>query len=98
MRTRLIEFMERKGLNPKLSGNNSISWVSKCPSGGNHFLMVTNKPDAWGCGYCNRSGGIKELEQWFNELDQNKLTKFMKEINSGGIQTKETLNWWRNRY
>ena len=97
-KTPLIAYLERKELRPKPSGNNSISWVSKCPSGGNHFLMVTTKPDAWGCGYCGRKGGIKELETWFNELDQKKLTKFMKEINSGGIQTKETMNWWLKRY
>lgn len=97
-RTPLIEYLERKELRPKPSGNNARSWIAKCPSEGSHFIMVTTDPDEWGCGYCNRKGGIKELETWFNELDQKKLTKFMKEINSGGIQTKETMKWWRNRY
>lgn len=94
----LIMYLEGKELCPKPTGNNSISWVAKCPSGGNHFLMVTTKPDAWGCGYCNRKGGIEDIQQWFNELDQINLTNFMKEINSGDKHAKKTLNWWRKRY
>lgn len=98
-KTPLIEFMERKGLNPKPGDNNTISWVAKCPTLiSQHNLTVTTYPHAWHCMHCDRKGGLKELEQWFNELDQKKLSGFMKEINSGGIRLKETLQWWLKRY
>ncbi len=53
------------------------------------LVCLTTNPDEWSCGKCKRKGGIKELQQWFNEKVQHKLTQFMKEINSGVINQKK---------
>jgi hypothetical protein len=100
--TPLIQYLDEVRLYPKPSGNNEHSWIAKCPSGGNHFLMAVTINDEWGCGYCKRKGKIKELKKWLSELkskkDQKMLTKMLKEIKTGNIKTKETLKWWINRY
>jgi hypothetical protein len=100
--TPLIHYLEEVHLYPKPSGNNEQSWIAKCPSGGNHFLVVVSTTDEWGCGYCKRKGKLEELKKWLSELkskkDQKRLTKMLKEIKIGNIQTKETLKWWINRY
>lgn len=100
--TPLISFLRDNELYPIPSGNNSNSWIAKCPSGGNHFIQIVTTNDEWGCGYCNRNGRINELKQWLREIsvknDQKNLSKMMQELKNGGIQTKEILNWWLNRY
>ncbi|MBN4070419.1 hypothetical protein JYT76_01940 [Olleya sp. AH-315-F22] len=48
----------------------------------------------------------KEIITWLNKVfrdyrikeDQKMLTQFMKEIESGGIQSDEVRKWWLNRY
>ena len=100
--TELIAFLRKNKLNPKPSGNNSNSWIAKCPSEGNHFIQVVTTKDEWGCGYCNKKGTITEMKKWLWEIaikkDQKNLSKMMQELKNGGIQTKETLSWWMNRY
>lgn len=100
--TPLISLLRDNELNPRPSGNNANSWVAQCPSGGNHFIQIVTSKDEWGCGYCNRNGKINELKQWLREIvmknDQKNLSKMMQELKNGGIQTKEILNWWLNRY
>ena len=100
--TPLIAYLREQHLNPKRSGNNSHSWIAKCPCGGNHFINVVTKNDEWGCGYCGRKGNQPELEKWIQEIktkeDQKNLSRMLKELKKGSIQTEETLKWWINRY
>lgn len=67
--TNLINFLKFQGLNPKPTGNNPNSWVSKCPSGGNHNIMISTINDEWGCGYCNRKGNKIDLEAWILRIN-----------------------------
>jgi hypothetical protein len=99
--TPLIDFLKKNNLYPEPTGNNSHSWVARCPSGGKHFIMVVTKDDKWGCGYCKRKGGLEELKKWIQEnkikKDQQMLTRFMKESKSGEL-SEEIKKWWMNRY
>jgi len=48
----LLFFLEQQQqLHPKPTDFNEDSWTASCPSGGNHFIMVTTLKDEWGCGY-----------------------------------------------
>ena len=64
--------------------------------------MNVTKEDDWGCGYCKRKGKLPELKAWMQEIkikeDQKNLSRMLKELKSGSIQTKETLKWLMNRY
>jgi hypothetical protein len=70
--TPLISFAKQQQLYPQPTGFNENSWTSNCPSGGNHFIQIVTTNDQWGCGYCHRKGGLKELEQWLHELKKVK--------------------------
>ena len=67
--TPLISFLEQQQLHPKPTGFNEDSWTASCPSGGNHFIMVTTLKDEWGCGYCRKKGTILDLKKWIKELE-----------------------------
>ena len=92
--TPIIDYLRGQDLFPRPTGNNPNSWVAKCPSGGNHHIMIVTKEDIWGCGYCNKKGNQKDLEKWLWELDQKKITHLMEK----GLDSKEMSVWWMNRY
>lgn len=99
--TEIITLLKDKNLNPIPSGNHPDNWLARCPSGGNHFIQVVTTNDKWGCGYCNRKGGINELKDWLKELgatrQQKMLSRFMQEGRKGKLSHKITT-WWMNRY
>jgi hypothetical protein len=101
-KTPLISFLEERVLNPQPT-NELNSWVTKCPCGGNHSIMIVTIEDEWGCGYCKRKGKLPELKSWLQEIsikeDQKNLSTMMKELKKDGeIQNKRALKWWLNRY
>ena len=66
-KTSFIDFLKENELHPTPSGGNKYSWVARCPYGRrNHFMMVSTKENTFGCGYCKKQGGQKELEQFLN--------------------------------
>lgn len=68
--TPLIYWLKKAGLEPLPTGMNAESWKSKCPySGGKHFLSISTKDDTWGCGYCQKKGNLKTLEETFPDLN-----------------------------
>ncbi|EAQ42513.2 hypothetical protein [Polaribacter sp. MED152] len=73
--TPLIQYLEKFHLYPNPLGNNERSWIAKCPSGGNHFLMVVTTTDEWGCGYYKRKGKLEELKKWLSEIKSKKDQK-----------------------
>ena len=102
-KTPIIDYLRAQDLFPRPTGNNPNSWVAKCPSGGNHHIMIVTKEDEWGCGYCKQKGKLPELKTWLQEIkikkDQKNLSRMLKELKEyGSIQTEETLKWWMNRY
>jgi hypothetical protein len=64
--TPLIQYLKEQKLYPRPTGNNQHSWVAKCPSGGNHKIIVSTLNDEWGCGYCNKGGEISGLKKWLD--------------------------------
>jgi hypothetical protein len=64
----LINYLKEQNFNPRPTGNTIHSWVTKCPCGGNHHLIISTLKDEWGCGYCNREGRLPELKKWLYEL------------------------------
>jgi hypothetical protein len=69
--TPLITYLKEQGLAPTPSENHIGSWVAKCPNAKKHFIKITTKNDQWGCGYCKKKGGLKDLKTWINKLNNN---------------------------
>ena len=69
--TPLIKYLKEQGLDPTPSETNVGSWVAKCPNAQKHFIKITTKNDQWGCGYCQKKGGLQELQNWINQLHNN---------------------------
>jgi len=59
----LVQVAEALGLRPRPSGGKPTSWLANCP-GTNHSLMIHAGTGEWGCGYCRRKGGEKELRKF----------------------------------
>lgn len=67
-KTPLIEYFEKKNLNPTPAGITEHTWIAICPfSKGRHFIEISTKTDEWGCGYCQKKGGVKEMKSWLKE-------------------------------
>lgn len=62
-----IEFLRANGLNPQPHNADKGQWISRCVSGGNHPMMISVFTDEFGCGWCKKKGGQKELENWIKE-------------------------------
>ena len=98
-KTPFIEYLEKNNFNPKPTGNTKYSWKIGCPnSEGKHFIMISTLNDEWGCGYCNRKGGLEGFKNWLRELDRKNLTQFVKEINTNDNLSGKMKKWWMNRY
>ena len=37
-------------------------------TGGQHRIMISAPSDRFGCGYCNKEGGIAELNDWIESV------------------------------
>lgn len=99
----LIQYLRAQKIEPTPTGYNTDSWVSNCPSGGQHFLMIVTTTDTFGCGYCRRKGKLPELKTWLQEVkikkDQERLSRMLQELNThGSIQSPDLKTWWMNRY
>jgi len=94
----IVEFAKQKGLMPERNFFRT-KWTAICPnSAGKHRLFLSSSKQTFKCIHCNRKGTSKELQSWIWKLDQEQLSQFMKELQTGGIQTQETYSWWMNRY
>lgn len=93
--TPLINFLEERQLHPRPTGDTPFSWKARCPAGTIHHIMVSSKHDEWGCGYCGRKGGLKDLEQWLDDIRykayQKPDSKKANTMESGPIYTKESI-------
>lgn len=70
-KTKLIQHMEKHGLDPRPYGWDSSSWHARCTgSRFSHRLMISTKSDRWGCGYCDRKGYYDAFVKWLKELNR----------------------------
>jgi hypothetical protein len=60
----MIKYCESAGLNPQPAGNSPTNWHANCPSGGQHYVMISVKSNEWGCGYCRKKGDLDALKKW----------------------------------
>ena len=72
-KTPLINYIASLDLDLRPKGDSSNNWISKCPNGRNHFLMISTLNDEWGCGYCKKKGKLKDLKKWIGEIEQKAL-------------------------
>lgn len=74
VKSKLLDFMKKNNLYPKVHDAKEGLYLSQCVNSGNHHLLISISPEKeeWGCGYCKRKGGIKELKQWISEKKQSK--------------------------
>jgi len=61
-------------LNPRPSGTGPNSWTASCP-GTNHPLRIRAETNTFGCGWCKRTGGPDELEQFVADRKAAKETR-----------------------
>lgn len=67
-KTPIIEAARELKLNPQPAGHNADSWWARCPSGWSHWIMISPKTNAFGCGYCGQKGGPNELRRFCEEV------------------------------
>lgn len=67
----LIKYCKSIRLNPQPEGGSETNWQANCPSGGNHYIMISTRSNEWGCGYCRKKGDINSLKEWC--LSKNKI-------------------------
>jgi|WetSurSiteA1Bulk_404760.scaffolds.fasta_scaffold21808_3 hypothetical protein len=66
----LIKYCKSIGLNPEPEGSSTSNWQANCPSGGNHYIMISTKSNEWGCGYCKRKGDLNSLKEWYQSKNK----------------------------
>ena len=71
----LLKYISTLNLELKPKGDSAYNWISKCPNGRKHFLMISTRNDEWGCGYCRRKGKLEDLKKWVDEIEQKDLLK-----------------------
>ena len=62
----LIEKARKLRLNPEPCGTASHQWKARCPET-HHYLYISTDSNTFGCGYCKRKGGLKELVNFVSE-------------------------------
>src|SRR5665213_1936292 len=60
----IIEAARELNLCPRPAGHHEDAWMANCPSGRQHWIMISASANEFGCGYCVRSGGPTELRQF----------------------------------
>lgn len=59
------EYLKLQSLDPRPSGDNKYLWLANCPfSGGSHFMHISTETNTFGCGWCKRKGGQKDLKNY----------------------------------
>lgn len=95
--SKIVAFAESRGLAP-LKEIFGLRWSAICPnSKGNHRLRLFPRKETWKCPDCKKVGDETALQHLIWALDQNRLSTFTRETQSGGM-AKETMAWWMNRY
>jgi hypothetical protein len=61
----IIKYCLSKNLNPEPEGSSPTNWKANCPSGGQHYIMISTKSNEWGCGYCREKGNLDDLKKWY---------------------------------
>jgi hypothetical protein len=61
----IIEMARALNLNPKPAGHNNTAWIADCPRR-SHWIMISPSLNEFGCGYCRRKGGPKELKEFYH--------------------------------
>jgi hypothetical protein len=69
--TPLIKYISSLDLELMPKGDDPNNWISKCPNGRKHFLMISTLNDEWGCGYCKKKGKLNDLKKWVDEIEGN---------------------------
>lgn len=64
----IIQFCKENHLLPEAPGGSLNNWYANCPSRRPHRIMVSASNDTFGCGYCRKKGGIKELAEWIQSV------------------------------
>jgi hypothetical protein len=59
----IIKMARELNLNPKPAGHNNSAWIADCPRR-SHWIMISPSLNEFGCGYCRRKGGPKELKDF----------------------------------
>lgn len=62
-KTKIIEVATELGLQPQAPLLNREIWSAKCPGTG-HQLYINARKNEFGCGYCCRKGGPKDLREF----------------------------------
>ena len=66
----IIKMARELNLNPKPAGHNKTAWIADCPRK-SHWMMISPSLNAFGCGYCRRRGGPKQLKKFFESAHFN---------------------------
>jgi len=64
--TEIVRAARKLGLFPQPTGTGPGLWQARCPGTG-HPLYINAAVNEFGCGWCRRKGGIKELRAFVNE-------------------------------
>ena len=64
--TEIILVARELELNPQPTGTGPDYWQATCPMT-NHPLYINAAENEFGCGWCKRKGGIKELRAFVKE-------------------------------
>jgi hypothetical protein len=59
----IIKMARELNLNPKPAGHSNTAWIADCPRR-SHWIMISASLNEFGCGYCRRKGGPKELKEF----------------------------------
>jgi hypothetical protein len=65
----IITMARELKLNPKPAGHNKSAWIAACPRG-SHWIMISPQLNEFGCGYCCRKGGPKELKEFCGSAER----------------------------
>ncbi len=63
----IIKTARELNLNPRPAGHNNTAWIADCPRR-SHWIMISPSLNEFGCGYCRRKGGPKELKEFCHSV------------------------------
>jgi len=64
--TEIVRVARKLGLFPQPTGTGPSLWQARCPGTG-HPLYINAAVNEFGCGWCRRKGGVKDLRAFVNE-------------------------------
>lgn len=63
----ILKLARELNLHPRPAGHNDSAWIADCPRR-KHTIMISPALNAFGCGYCRRSGGAPELQELYDHV------------------------------